>query len=513
MILILDYVYMRNVGINHENVCQLLELADFLIVPELVELCCDFLRSLLAPENCIGILRFASNYFCPSLESGAHCFLMRNFVQVSQQSDELLGLSPEELQAVISSDELNVMNEEVVWEVVLRWINHDMEERKGDIVGLMKKVRLGLLDPTFFLERVKVDPYVRGNCECDPIVTYAHKFLYDFKNITQKDREVLTQEFARPRIPHDILFVIGGWKGDNPTNCIETYDARAGQWVEVQEVDPAGPRAFHAMAVIGFNIYVVGGFNGEVYFNSCRCFNAVEKTWSEVSPMNIARCYVSVAVLDELVYAMGGYDGRSRHITAERYDYQRNQWSMIARMNYRRSDASAATLNGKIYIAGGYDGLECMNSAEVYDPEVNQWTCTGNMNFRRSGISCIAYHGHVYSIGGFDGTARMCNAEKYDPTTDTWTQIPDMRTPRSKSGTEVIDDMIFAIGGYNGSPNLYSVECYEEKSNEWFEGSNMNLYRSAVSACVIMGLPNVRDYVHRDRDRARKKRRVRGSRP
>lgn len=29
----------------------------------------------------------------------------------------------------------------------------------------------------------------------------------------------------------------------------------------------------------------------------------------------------------------------------------------------------------------------------------------------------------------------------------------------------------------------------------------MNIYRSALSACVIMGLPNVEDYIHKHRER------------
>jgi kelch-like protein 10 len=29
---------------------------------------------------------------------------------------------------------------------------------------------------------------------------------------------------ARPRIPHEILFVCGGWSGGSPTSAIELYD-------------------------------------------------------------------------------------------------------------------------------------------------------------------------------------------------------------------------------------------------------------------------------------------------
>ncbi|PSN47135.1 Kelch-like protein 10 [Blattella germanica] len=429
MSLIVQYAYLRRLDVNQENVCQLLVTADYLCVIGVLEYCCEFLRSSLAPENCIGIMRFASSnqlcasrdHFCTKLESDAQRFVMRHFVQVSQQSDELLELPLEELRAMVGADELNVKSEEVVWDCVLRWINHDPDKRKGHIVELMKNIRLGLLDTQFFLENA-----------CRPIIIETLKFLYDLEMITQKDGEVPTPEIARPRVPHEILFAIGGWSGGSPTNFIETYDTRAD------------------------------------------------------------RCYVSVAVLGDLVYAMGGYDGHHRQNTAERYNYRTNQWSLIAPMNVQRSDASATMLNDKIYITGGFNGQECMNSAEVYDPDTNQWTLITPMRSRRSGVSCIAYHGCVYVIGGFNGISRMCSGEKYNPATNAWTQIPDMYNPRSNFAIEVIDDMIFAIGGFNGVTTIYHVE---------YEATDMNIYRSALSACVIMGLPNVYDYIHKHRER------------
>jgi kelch-like protein 10 len=81
-----------------------------------------------------------------------------------------------------------------------------------------------------------------------------------------------------------------------------------------------------------------------------------------------------------------------------------------------------------------------------------------------------------------------------------------MHKPRSKFGIEVIDDKIFAIGGFNCASTKHEVEYYDEKSNEWHEASNMNANRIALSACVIKGLPNVCDYIHKGRDQLREKR-------
>ncbi|KAK0161270.1 hypothetical protein PV327_009757 [Microctonus hyperodae] len=467
MNLLLKYAYLRSLEINHENVCQLLVTANYLCIFGILDICRDYLRENLTSENCIGVMRFAREHFCRGLENDAHTYVMRHFVEIAQKSDEIIHLPINELCELIGADELNVKSEEVVWEFIVRWINHNPEQRKHHIVELMKTIRLGLLDTQFFLEKVKDHPYVAGVEQCRPIIIETLTFLYDLEMITQKDGELATPEIARPRIPHEILFVIGGWSGDNPTTMMESYDTRADRWVPLLEADPAGGRAYHGSAVIGFNIYVIGGFNGSEYFNSCRCFNAVTKVWREVSPMNSRRCYVCVAVLNDIIYAMGGYDGLTRLKTAERYNYRDNQWSRIASMNVQRSDGSATALNNKIYITGGFNGHECLNSAEVYDPETNQWTLIASMRSRRSGQSCITYHGCIYVIGGFNGISRICSCEKYNPTSDIWTHIPDMYNPRSNFAIGVIDDMIFALGGFNGVTTTFHVECYDEATNEW----------------------------------------------
>jgi kelch-like protein 10 len=77
-------------------------------------------------------------------------------MKVSQQSEELLELPVEELQAIVGADELNEKNEEIVWECVLRWIDHDTDNRKGHIVALLKNIRLGLLDRNYLHEIVSI---------------------------------------------------------------------------------------------------------------------------------------------------------------------------------------------------------------------------------------------------------------------------------------------------------------------------------------------------------------------
>jgi hypothetical protein len=56
---ILHYSYYGTVDIDEDNVCELLRTSKYLCVPYIVQLCCDFLKNNLDPENCIGIMRYA----------------------------------------------------------------------------------------------------------------------------------------------------------------------------------------------------------------------------------------------------------------------------------------------------------------------------------------------------------------------------------------------------------------------------------------------------------------------
>ena len=60
--------------------------------------------------------------------------------------------------------------------------------------------------------------------------------MYDLDMEEGKDVD-LTNPIARPRVPHEIMFVVGGWSGGSPTNVIETYDTRADRWITVEHAD------------------------------------------------------------------------------------------------------------------------------------------------------------------------------------------------------------------------------------------------------------------------------------
>ncbi|BFZ01679.1 hypothetical protein BsWGS_04717 [Bradybaena similaris] len=496
MAAIIDYAYTRHVRLSWSNIEELLPAADRFLVVGLIKPCCEFLKKNINPDNCIGIRNFAQTYSCKDLEKEAHNFILKRFQEVSTVSQEFLEMPIDQLCEILDSDYLNVRNEEMVFDAVIRWIDHNPEMRKQEIARLLSCIRLGIITTRTFIEKVKPHKYVKECEAAKSIVVEALRLLCDLDWDDQRTTDP-SNRMSRPRVPHELLFVIGGWSGGTPTNLMEVYDTKADSWVVSRHHD-VGARAYHGCVTIDHCIFVIGGFDGVEYFNSCRVFNAVTKTWSEIAPMNSKRCYVSVAELDGLIYAMGGFDGQLRLHSVERFNRKTNQWSFIQFMNHQRSDARATTMGGRIYICGGFNGQECLNTVECYDPTTAQWTLISPMRNRRSGVGVIAYNGMIYALGGFNGITRMNTGERYCPIKKTWSTIPEMYSPRSNFAIEVIDEMVFVIGGFNGVTTIFNVECYDSKADEWYDAHDLSLYRSALSACVVRGLPNVLEYIHTD---------------
>ncbi|XP_070854399.1 kelch-like protein 10 isoform X2 [Drosophila suzukii] len=506
---VIQYAYLRQTRITENNVHELLTCADYVGMVGLVNQCKDFLSNTLTAENCVSIMGFARFRFLEDLHLKARTYTLRYFTEVASRNTDILDMNVKDFYSIINDDELNTREEDLVWKLCVKWIDRNPESRKQHVAHLMTGVRLGLMTPKCFMEEVKEHPYVMQCDAAKPLIVDTFKFMYDLDFLNPQADELTTPPLAMPRLPHEVIFAIGGWSGGTSKGCMETYDTRADRWVNINAEDPAGPRAYHGTAVLGFKIFSIGGYDGVEYFNTCRVFDAVKKKWNEIAPMHCRRCYVSVSELNGMIYAIGGYDGHNRLNTVERYNPKTNQWSIIPPMNMQRSDASACTLNGRIYATGGFNGQECLDSAEFYDPINNAWTRIANMNHRRSGVSCVAFRSQLYVIGGFNGTARLSTGERFDPETQSWHFIREMNHSRSNFGLEIIDDMIFAIGGFNGVSTISHTECYVAESDEWMEATDMNIVRSALSANNVVGLPNKRDYIHKERDRLMEERRQR----
>lgn len=101
-----------------------------------------------------GIFKFAHHYFCRDLERQGQKYIRHHFKQILQESAEFKDLLCDELEAILRNDELNVKNEEIVFDAIRMWIESKVEERRIYLARLLQCVRYGLMSRKYFVNNI-----------------------------------------------------------------------------------------------------------------------------------------------------------------------------------------------------------------------------------------------------------------------------------------------------------------------------------------------------------------------
>ncbi|XP_023646482.1 kelch-like protein 5 [Paramormyrops kingsleyae] len=478
---LVQYAYTGRLELREDTVESLLAASCLLQLSAVAQACCSFLVKQLHPSNCLGIRSFADAQGCQDLLKLAHSYAMEHFLEVTVHPEFLL-LPPGDVERLLSSDDVNVPDEEAVVGALLSWVRHDGASRRCHLPRLLAHVRLPLLTPQYLAD-LEGDPLLLHSADCQRLLMEAMKF-----HLLPERRMLVQSPRTRPRkATVGALFAVGGMDATKGATTIEQYCPRRDSWRQVAVM--SGRRLQCGVAVLEERLYVVGGRDGLKTLNTVECYNPRSKSWSAMPPMATNRHGLGVAVLEGPMYAVGGHDGWSYLSSVERWDPQTRQWSFVASMGTPRSTVGVAVLAGKLYAVGGRDGSACLSSVECFDPHTNKWSGCSPMTKRRGGVGVATWSGFLYAVGGHDAaatslTSRLSDCvERYDPKTNTWTAVASMSISRDAVGVCQLGERLYAVGGYDGQSYLDVVETYDPQTNEWTQVAPLCLGRAGT--CVV----------------------------
>ncbi|XP_072126625.1 kelch-like protein 4 isoform X2 [Mobula birostris] len=479
---LVHYAYTGLLELKEETIESLLSAACLLQLSQVVEVCCNFLMKQLHPSNCLGIRSFADAQGCTNLLKVAHSYTTEHFMEVIKNQEFLL-LPASEIEKILASDDINVPDEETIFQALMMWVKHELHKRQQDLAMLLSYIRLPLLSPQLLAD-LENNPMFADDLECQKLLMEAMRY-----HLLPERRPMMQSPRTKPRKSTvGALYAVGGMDTNKGATTVEKYDLRTNTWIQVGTMN--GRRLQFGVAVIDNKLYVVGGRDGLKTSNTVECYNPIAKIWSIMQPMSTHRHGLGVAVLEGPMYAVGGHDGWSYLNTVERWDPQARQWNYVASMSTPRSTVGVAALNGKLYAVGGRDGSSCLRSMECFDPHTNKWSMCAPMSKRRGGVGVATCNGFLYTVGGHDAPAsNHCSrlsdcVERYDPKTDTWTTVAPLGVARDAVGVCLLGDKLYAVGGYDGQTYLNTVESYDAQNNEWTEEVPLKIGRAG--ACVVV---------------------------
>lgn len=282
---IINYCYSGILPINEDNVEKILSSSCLFQMPNVIQACSNFLGKQLHISNAIGFTLFAEQQNCDDLYQLSLSFTAKNFMEISEISDEFLRMNVDQLSILLKNNELNVTSEEEVFKALVKWLNHD-DERKKHIQMLLPIVKLSQLSPVFIADHVE--------SFCTTLET--QKILLDaFKWQLIPERRNLTTDSSIPRKSTvGKLLTIGGMDQNKGSISIESYDPRENKWDLLKNMP--NRRLQFGCALYQDKLLIVGGRDGL-------------KTLNNVDANND---------LDFFILAFGNSETRARHCFDER---------------------------------------------------------------------------------------------------------------------------------------------------------------------------------------------------
>lgn len=138
---LLEFMYTGQIQIHVDNVFELLEASSFLFVEKVKKACCQFLESIVDKENCFAIFSIAHAFSCNGLIQTVNQYVNQKFNEIAK-TESFLKLPKEEIIKLLSSDDIQIDNEEQLLEIIIDWVSYDLEMRKEWFSQLLKLIRL-----------------------------------------------------------------------------------------------------------------------------------------------------------------------------------------------------------------------------------------------------------------------------------------------------------------------------------------------------------------------------------
>ncbi|XP_068602535.1 kelch-like protein 6 [Brachionichthys hirsutus] len=457
MDLLLEYTYTSRAQITHANVQRILEAASQFQFLRVVDACTGFLSKSLHLDSCIGILSLAERHALTTLKAGAQDYIATHFSRVVQQHD-FLELPAESLETVLQRDDLDMTCEECVFEALMRWVRARQQERHPSLARLLSHVRLPLLEPAYFVEKVESDELIRNCSEAFPLMQEARTY-----HLTGK--EVVTER-TKPRMQHflsEVFLIIGGCtKDERFISTVTCLDPLRRSRLEVAGLpitgveDESQNRKWVEFACVTFRneVYISGGKDTQ---HDVWKYNGALDKWIQIEALTTGRLRHKMAVHRGKVYALGGFDGVQRLASVEAYDPFHNRWTQVAPLAIGVSSFAAASFDRWIYvIGGGPNGKLATDKVQCWEPGTACWELRAAIPIETKCTNAVTFKDRIYIVGGAMH-AMYC----YSPLSDSWSLVTRLGE-RASCAIAACNNKLFITGGRDNKNQVIStVMCWD----------------------------------------------------
>lgn len=490
---VITYAYMGKVNLSLYTIGCTVATATTLQIPQLVQMCSDFLLQEMSVENCMYISNIAAAYGLNGAGEAARGFIRASFMEFSR-SDHFLRLTLEQIRELLSDDALLLPSELDAFHSALRWLEFD-PPRSRHAAELLSHVRFGTIPAQELVSHVQPVPRMMQDPECHRLLVEAMNY-----HLLPFQQNGLQSQRTRSRAGRSALVAVGGRPSLTEkalSREVLCRDPDSLAWHKLSEM-PA--KSFNqCVAVMDGFLYVAGGEDQNdarnqakhAVSNLCR-YDPRFNTWLHLASMRQRRTHFSLSALDGQLFAIGGRSAEGILSTVECYVPSSNAWQPRAVMEMPRCCHASATVNGTILVTGGYINSAYSRTVSRYDPTTDSWARAADLSTPRGWHCAASLRDRAYVVGGSQLGPRgervdVLPVESFNPATGQWSYVAPLPVGVSTAGLTSVEGRLYLLGGWNESEKRYknSVQTFDPALNEWGEDHELPEATVGVSCCTL----------------------------
>ncbi|XP_066268842.1 kelch-like protein 31 [Branchiostoma lanceolatum] len=491
---VINYAYTGKLHLTVGSVGSTIAAASYLQMPALVKQCCDFLMTDITVESCIDIANIASSYDLKSVKDFAEKYILENFVAFSD-GEQFQRLSVDQLCGFLGNDDLLLHPELTVFQIALKWLNHDPNTRMQHVAKVMGHIRFPIIPAADLVQHVQTVPFMMRDPDCQAALVEAMNY-----HLLPHQQNVLQSRRTKLRSKSRVLVTVGGKPPqlDQPlTRRVNLLDTKTSTW---QHLTDMVCKSGHQAAVVMDNfLYVVGGEDqydasnqAKHSVNTAVRYDPRSNTWVQLAHMNERRTHFHVNAVSGRLLAVGGRNAGGTLSSVEMYDPAKNEWTYVSNLLYPRCCHAGAVHGGLLYIGGGYIGGTYSRSLICYRLSEDSWNDRTSMSQPRGWHNMVTVGEKIIAMGGSQLSGKgdrvdVMHVESYSPLNDQWTTLSPILSGVSTAGAAAVGNKVYVCGGWSESTRQYlkAAQCYDVSRDEWSWAPEMSGPLVAVSAIAL----------------------------
>lgn len=172
------------------------------------------MESKLDVTNCVEVYLFAQQHMCEYLANKSKEFICGHFSELIRTREFCELDDPMLIMELFKCDELEIANEEMLLEALIKWLKHDLNSRSQHFERLfLDSIRLSLIESTYLSQFVvDFEHLLTSSPKSRGLIEYYLKFLNNSSNENETNGLLKKRQSPSWHVKSSTVFFASRWQ-------------------------------------------------------------------------------------------------------------------------------------------------------------------------------------------------------------------------------------------------------------------------------------------------------------